>query len=96
MLLPLKTLYSTSLSVRVKGMKSISSMRIPTSSMLASGSDMRPNVTCSLKSDCMLEFVQLMSRLMLVKGDIDRMGMIQILMHDGFYIRKLLGVINEG
>ena len=32
----------------------------------------------------------------LVKGDIDRMGMIQILMHDGFYIRKVLGVINEG
>ena len=32
----------------------------------------------------------------LVKGDIDRMGMIQILMHDGFYIRKMLGVINEG
>ena len=31
-----------------------------------------------------------------VKGDIDRMGMIQILMHDGFYIRKVLCAINEG
>ena len=32
----------------------------------------------------------------LIKGYIDRMGIIQILMHDGFYIRKVLGVINEG